>query len=707
MTYFEPSEGNRYQNNMEAFIKYCKDDLTIFGADLPFSENVWDISKSIEVKATSGRSSLNFSTLTFAKSFKGVATHDNIIAMQEPFLSFAKAYFRYRYANNPTKSYSSIISSLRIIEQALREMTNSVNPIDINNDVLNKAIEITKANYTQAVGYRFGQLIEAIGKFLTEKKIVKVSIDWPSPIKRPSDSTRVGKKADDRRNSKMPSLSALEALPEIFIKAQTPYELMASSIVALLLCAPNRINEIFLLPYDIEVLQKDKDGKEVYGLRWFPAKGAEPMVKWIIPSMVEIAKEAIRRIKQLTKPAREIAKWYDKHPNKLYLPNELEYLRNKHLVNTKEISYILYGKDTTDNNIDNKRSTIHVWLKNNFILCTEQKGLKYALFSDIEKSILKQLPKRFPYLNSEIGLKYSAALILQRQNEFNRQKGVLNPTIAPVNQAFISDALGGRNKELSLFSAFGFKERDGKAISVTTHQFRHYLNTLAQKGGASQLDIAKWSGRADIHQNKDYDHLNADDMLMMLRDSVGDKNLMVGPLAHIEDLDKKVVISRDEFARLKIRTAHVTEFGVCIHDYTMTPCQLHRDCMNCVEQVCMKGDKEREYRIKQAREQTKTLLDRAILEQQDNHFGANRWVEHHNIALERLNQLCDLLDNPEIPDGSFIQLSNIPVTSPIGQASQMRQDRNKQIMNHTDPVKEFDEMKKLLFEIGDTNESNF
>lgn len=701
MTYFAPSESDHHQKNLEYFIKHCKEDLTVFGSNLPFHENLWNISNSVEKKAVSGRSSLNFSTLGFAKSFNGIATHDNIVAMAEPFLSFAKAYFRYRYANNPTKSYNQIVFSLRILEQALGEMTNNFNPIDVNNDVLNKAVEITKANYTAAVAYRLGRILEAIGKFLTEKNLVKVSIDWLSPIKRPGDSTRVGKEADDRRNSKMPSLSALEALPKIFINAQTPYELMASSIIALLLCTASRINEILILPYEIEVLQKDKDGKEVYGLRWFPAKGAEPMVKWIIPSMVETAKEAISRIKQLTKPAREIAKWYDKHPNKLYLPPELEYLRNTHLVSIKEMSYILFGKDATDTNFDMKRASTHSWIKTNSVSTIVQNGLKYAQFSDIEKTVLKQLPKKFPYLNNEIKLKYPDALILQRLNEFNRQKDVFIPIVIPMNQEFISDALGARNKDISLFGAGGYKEPNGEAISVNSHQFRHYLNTLAQKGGASQLDIAKWSGRADIQQNKDYDHLNADDMLKMLRDSVGEANSMMGPLAHIEDINKNVIISRDEFAILKIKTAHVTEFGVCIHDYAMTPCQLHRDCMNCVEQVCIKGDKEREYNIKQAREQTDILLNHAILAQQDKQFGANRWVDHHRITLERLNQLCNLLDNPEIPDGTFIQLSNIQVTSPIEQAKQIRNYTNKQIENNAIPAKEFDEMKTLLIEMGD------
>jgi len=97
-------------------------------------------------------------------------------------------------------------------------------------------------------------------------------------------------------------------------------------------------------------------------------------------------------------------------------------------------------------------------------------------------------------------------------------------------------------------------------------------------------------------------------MLLSLREAVGNEHSMIGPLANIEDIKKKVVISRDEYAILKIRTAHLTEFGVCIHDFAMTPCQLHRNCMSCTEQVCMKGDKKRNDNIRYLKDETKKLL---------------------------------------------------------------------------------------------------
>jgi hypothetical protein len=216
-----------------------------------------------------------------------------------------------------------------------------------------------------------------------------------------------------------------------------------------------------------------------------------------------------------------------------------------------------------------------------------------VLFDDFEKAIINLLPKDFPYINKEKGFKYSETLLIQRLNEYNYQKSTLIPSIDYFSIGFINDALGGRKGifKFSIFEKFGYKEPDGSPIKVTTHQFRHYLNTLAQKGGVSQLDIAKWSGRKEINQNRAYDHVTADGMLLLVQNAVGNEDMLMSQLSNIEGIKKKVVISRDEYAQLKVRTAHKTDFGVCIHDFSMMPCQLHMDCLNCTEQVCIKGDK--------------------------------------------------------------------------------------------------------------------
>jgi hypothetical protein len=105
---------------------------------------------------------------------------------------------------------------------------------------------------------------------------------------------------------------------------------------------------------------------------------------------------------------------------------------------------------------------------------------------------------------------------------------------------------------------------------MNSHQARHLLNALAMTGGMSQLETAKWFGRKDVHQNRYYDHRTPEQMLKLIRDAVGDEQKLIGPLA---TLPKKIPITRADFALQMVPTAHVTEFGWCIHDYTTTPCE--------------------------------------------------------------------------------------------------------------------------------------
>jgi hypothetical protein len=276
-------------------------------------------------------------------------------------------------------------------------------------------------------------------------------------------------------------------------------------------------------------------------------------------------------------------------------------------------------------------------------------------FADLERCVLSRLPRGFPVANKETGLRYSDSLVLVRKNELHRTRPTYLCMIEPVTTDFVNDALGGkRDGRASMLDRMGFKEPNGERIEITTHQFRHFLNTIAQMGGLSQLDIAKWSGRVDVRQNAVYDHVSSDEMLIKIREAVGDNSLMFGPLGAAPD---RRLISRDDFAQLKVPTAHVTELGFCIHDFTMTPCEIHRDCINCEELVCIKGSDAKTANIKRQLDDARLLLERAEIAQLEGEYGADRWAVHHGETIERLNQLCTILEDPSVPIGTFITLA--------------------------------------------------
>ena len=646
------------EDNLRAFVALCRNKLTAFGKDLHFDEHVWVVTEALNLKARNIESRLVFSNWGTAKS----AVPD---MMSEPFLSFAKAYMRYQHAMRPTKSVGSRLAALRALEAALSESGGCSKPSATTAQTLDRATQLIQDHFTKAVAYRVGGQLEMLAGFLTKKQLVTVPMSWRSSISRPRDSVRVGKEFDRRRQEKLPSAAALDALAKVFNLATEPADVLVSSIAAILCSAPDRINEVLHLEVDCEVTQEiPSSGRTAYGLRWRPSKGAEPMVKWLVGSMESVVRRALSNIRGLTEQARIVARWYEEYPRELYLPAELEHFRRRERLSLQEIGNVLFESHTL-------RSTVNNWCRANGVpLVKEGKKLSGA-FADVEKAVLAMLPRGFPIADAERGLKYSNALCLLQRNALQAGRAPYRCVIYLLGQGEIANRLGARSATgvPSIFDRFGFVEEDGSPIRVHSHQFRHYLNTLAQIGGLSQLDIAKWSGRVDVHQNDVYNHQSDKDVNALVRQLRGDESRISAPLTAARNA---MLIPRDQFGRLKIATAHTTEYGYCIHDYTMLPCQLYRDCMNCTEQVCVKGDAEKEANIRRLVAETRTLLRNAQAAESEGDFGAGRWVEHQKLTLSRAEQLCSILEDPEVPAGTAIRLHGIVPASRLEQSVEQR-----------------------------------
>lgn len=628
--------------NLSGFVDMCRSKLTVFGADLPFQNDVWDVTESIATKGKGGKRE----RITFSNA----ATVDEKApeTMREPFLSFAKAYVRYMHGMRPTKIIHNRVAALRAIEAALLENSSVPDPVQIDSRILNRAAQIVSDRFSDGAGYRVGGQIEMLGTFLAQNRLTYVPVNWRNPIKRPSSAVRVGKEFDERRAEKMPSSAALDALPRIFRLATEPAEMITVSVAAILLASPDRISEVLTLPEACEVREPRRGQEDAYGLRWWPAKGAEPMVKWLVPSMASVVQEALQKIRVATEEARRIAKWYEQNPGQIYLAPDAAHLRGRPWLSMAEVSEVL---GLTGG------GSANAWCKAKAVKTEKKLGGKhlFARFSDVESAVVAMLPAGFPILDKVTGLKYGDALLVVRRNELGGQRGTYRCMIEAVAIGQINTGLGSRvvHGHDSIFNRFGFTEPDGSHIAVTSHQFRHYLNTLAQAGGLSQIDIAKWSGRRDIRQNEAYDHVTSSQMLEKIRNAVGGDQ-MFGPLA---ELPKKVLIRRDEFAKLVVPTAHTTDLGYCVHDYTASPCQLHMDCIHCQELVCVKGDAKKEALLRQRLDDATGLIERAQAATAEGYSGSDRWLDHHRATVDRLTQLCSIMDDPKVPDGAVIQLA--------------------------------------------------
>ncbi len=648
--HFTPRSELNAEKNLASFIQQCRDDLTVFGSDLPFDNDVWDLGDHIKLSGRNLRVRAVFSSFEAAKVSQSQPT------MSPRFLDFAKAYFRYIYGLRPTKIVGQRLAALRLVDASLGEAGLDGRVTAIESMVLDRACSLAIEHFSKSLAPKVAGQIELLANFLVESELVDMKTRWIKPIKKARENNaRVGSDAEEARQKKMPSASAIEAMAHVFVNAQEPAELYIGSALALLHCAPQRINETVRLQVGCEVDSKSKSGESQYGLRWPGSKGFDNSIRWILPTMVDVAKQAISKLIQVSAEARDIASWYEKYPDKIYLCPEVEHLRSGVHLSADDISMILYGEK------DDSKYVVS-WCSRERLKRT---GGQYS-FAEFEAHVLSKLPAGFPYVSP--GLKYSDALFAIRPHEMDAKRRTWRCLVGFLSSGQIAGRIGtsGGASE-TVFDKFSLVDDDGSPVRITSHQVRHYLNTLAQSNGASQIDIAMWSGRADTSQNSAYDHTTPGRIYSNIEDLVEStgSDLIGGSLAKLEP---KVIAKRSDTGQLLTGSIHVTDYGLCTHDYAMSPCDKHLDCLNCNEMVCIKGDAVRTENIRRTRDQTMVVLTQAESAENSDTYGASRWVEHQRRTVERCDQWLAALDSSAMASGAVVRLSNVESASRLKQA---------------------------------------
>jgi len=281
-------------------------------------------------------------------------------------------------------------------------------------------------------------------------------------------------------------------------------------------------------------------------------------------------------------------------------------------------------------------------------------------FADIERAILSLLPRGFPIMDVATGLRYSEALLVVRRNEFWAGHNAWRCMIAPVTYGNI---MKNFHREKGVFTRLGLATPEDQVV-LKSHQLRHYLNTLAQRGGLTEMEIAAWSGRKDVRQNAAYDHRSPLELLEKKRRREGE----LAAAARPRKMNRPV--SRAE-GESRASHGHMTEIGFCEHDFASAPCTMFMDCLHCKKHVCVKGRDPRH--LEQVRlslegaRRSHAQAENALSSQFE---GAEEWTRAHSETIERLEQLEAILSDPAVPDGASIRLAKSGRYSLVEQAIQ-------------------------------------
>jgi hypothetical protein len=641
---FVPGRDKRANENLSRFIEQCRSGLTVFGSDLDWTANAWPDPG-----------------VTFGNLEQKSRRFDPANAMKEPYLSFAKAYFRYKQGHRENRSFTEM-RALRVLERALIHRYGRAKVSEIDCQVLDAAAAIAREEYSEGVAYHAGMELARLASFLSDNKLVPRLLQWVSPFRKPKDCHRTGSAARRQREEKLPDAEIIEALADIYASnPREPRDVFTTCSTALLLSAPSRITELLALEVDCEVYDTARDGSQVYGWRFMPGKDAPPLVKWIPEVIAPLAQEAIGRIREMTKEARWLASWLEDRPDEFPRHPNCPDVGEDQMLSVWEIGDAL-GLSTS--NESRLRTDIRRLGLSSRAETTSLRSLNHLVRS--------LLPKDFPWFDKIRGVRYSNALFAMLDNQLDTQRRTWPVSLWKPSANILNDDLRSRPNSPSIF------ERHGVSISPglknpTTHQFRHLLNTVAQRGGLSQDEIARWSGRKEVKQNRAYDHMSEFEIVEMIRRSDSSLSKEISEDRALLALEGKVPILREELDLLLVPAAHVTEFGYCVHDYVMSPCQKFRDCLNCEEQVCIKGD-HRLSRLKHRFAELDLLVRRAQEEIRAGTAGADRWYEVHVATRDRLEELISLMTATDVPDGSLIRLRSGKEFSPMKRALQARAD---------------------------------
>ncbi|MCF5166866.1 integrase [Pseudomonas congelans] len=666
---FVPKHQQDARKNLHEFIDMCRYRLTVFGANLNWDSNAWPGVGNFTVIGAPSR------------GFK-----DSQLLNTE-ILPFAKAYVRYSQGLNRVKVVNEF-KALRCIEKALLISKGKADINLVDHVVLDVANEVAKEY--KSTSYQAGSALAKLVKFLNKSKIAAGHLEYSNPFSKPLEIGRTDHDSKQKSADKLPPDPHLEAMAEMFsADFQFSRDRFTTSTFALLMCAPSRITEIQDLPANCLHWQNDSNGVERLGLRFYAGKGYASDIKYVHTAFVEIAQEAVRRLTELSEEGRKLARWYEEHPDKFYRHEDCPGVAETASLTAEQACRALglsTSKPLTSLQVYFGKYEPYVQLRN------AGKPLTLAFLNDFCHSVL---PAGWPWLNEERGIKYSKALCCFRMHEL-REDFPASPIRlwSPGKSTFTTDLNHIRGQERSIWKRHGYKNADGSEISMRSHQVRHFLNTAAQRGEMGQLDIAKWSGRADINQNPTYNHMDDDEYVELARAAgVGESD---EPAALIAKVSVNAPVTLKDLRAIGDAIAHVTELGFCVHDYSMMPCQKCRDCLNCTEHVCVKGDAVKLQRMKQQRDLIAEQLDRARAEDVAGTFGADRWSSHHLRTLERLNQLIQIMESPELSDGDLIRLSNDQEFSPIKRELAARRSTPKITAEKSEDDPDLEDLRALL-----------
>jgi hypothetical protein len=494
---------------------------------------------------------------------------------------------------------------------------------------------------------------------------------------------------------KLPSYEAMQAYARCSNQPISDTEEILLRTIDLLIAMGQRGNEVTLIPLECWVEKpvtdttgiplSDAHGNAITqkGIRYYAEKNFQSRIHWLAEQDIPFARRAVGRLQELTRKARAVAEWQEQNPGKLWplAPEEivqdcklLHYLgfshaANLHLyLNRNGIKPVYINKEIRNPLPRNRSVAAHFYRA-----------------GDIEQLLLPKLSDHVA-LREKVNnqwkalLRTSEVLSIRFEGAYRFKERNANIfTVYPGRTELkeINAALGAVPGMESVFDRRNLVEADGSRIVLTSHQPRHWRNTLYELAGMSNVQQALAMGRRRLDQNPTYQHTTLSERTATHQDftafahpeekiSFLHSGIRTGKIhGEIADTYHQLATEKgkekaDAFLNTHALAVHITPFGGCTHDFSQAPCTKHLQGWNGCSHLVrthMPGETER---ISEQLRQSELVLEK-MKSDSDSAYGSDKWIRDLEKKIENLRKALAMAGQdsptPVFPDG-------IPATLP-------------------------------------------
>ena len=503
---------------------------------------------------------------------------------------------------------------------------------------LSQAELLMRASWSESTAYKLIVSLLVFTRFLAARGVCRPLYYTPQ-TPRVEDFNRHTISGQQERRDRLPTEAALQGIADIYREyAVEPADRLRAAAVAILVVTGFRIGELLTLPLDCEV-EEVRGGKPRYGIRYYKekARGAEKMfaVRWLTATGAELARKAIHEIRALTQDARTRARDLEKTPHRVPIPGFHWAAR----MTTAEVTLALGTKEVP------KPLPRH----------HDHEGVYYRAFeAEAFLQSLRVSPAWTVDRRDDTFQMLSETLLIAFRNSFHPGRAVFPLLVQPIFISHIADFLSGGGGTPSAFERFGVREPGGSFCRMTSHQFRHWLNYIADKGGLPIELQTRWMGREHSKDTEAYRHATVDERLEWVKAGIQEGKLAGLKANMYFELPRA---KRDRYVDGEVQAVHFTALGLCLHDFAVTPCPYHLNCVRgCADYLRVKGSESERRHLVQIQQAT----ERALTSAKAHAVGpdgkvADPWIRHCEETLEGVKAALAVDDQTESTPGGVAQ----------------------------------------------------